>query len=78
MAKNTLQDLRDHLFATLEALTDGEKPMEIERAQAVCKVSTQIIETAKVEVKFMAVTGAQKDIRFFEDKKPGLPNGKVV
>ena len=34
MAKNTLQDLRDHLFATLEALSDTEKPMEIERAKA--------------------------------------------
>jgi len=69
MAKNSLEDLRDHLFETLERLTDSEKPMEVERAQAVCKVSQQLIESAKVEVKFLEVTGQQSSGRFFAKKQ---------
>ena len=33
--KNKIEDLRNHLFATLEALSDKENPMEIERALAI-------------------------------------------
>jgi hypothetical protein len=57
MAKNTLQDLRDHLFATLESLSDTEKPMEIDRAKAICSTAQTIIDSARVEVKYMEVTG---------------------
>lgn len=61
MPKNKLSDLRDHLFATLESLTDKEAPMDIARAQAVCSVAEQLIESAKVEVKYIEVMG-QEDI----------------
>lgn len=57
MPKNTMQDLRNHLFETLEALKDDEKPMDIDRAKAVCEVAEQLINSARVEVKFMEVTG---------------------
>lgn len=69
MAKNTLQDLRDHLFATLEALTDDEKPMDIERAKAVCSTAQSIIDTARVEVKYIEVTGQgeERAKKFFND-----------
>lgn len=55
--KNKITDLRDHLFETLEALRDDEKPMEIARAKAVAEVAKQIIESAKVEVAFARATG---------------------
>jgi len=57
--KNKIEDLRNHLFATLEALQDEEKPMDIERAKAIASVSHQLIESAKVEVKFLEVTGGR-------------------
>lgn len=57
--KNKIEDLRNHLFATLEALQDEDKPMDIERAKAVAQVSQQIIESAKVEVKFMETVGGK-------------------
>jgi hypothetical protein len=57
MPKNTLTDLRNHLFATLEALADREKPLEIERAKAICSTAQTIIESARIEVKYMEVTG---------------------
>lgn len=45
------------MFATLEALRDKESPMDIERAKAISTVAGTIIESAKVEHKFMELTG---------------------
>ena len=53
--KNKIEDLRDHLFATLEALQDEEKPMEIDRARAIADVAKVIVESAKTEVAFVKV-----------------------
>jgi hypothetical protein len=47
--KNRIEDLRDHLFETLESLKDKDKPMEIERAEAICSVAGKIIESARAE-----------------------------
>jgi len=56
--KNKIEDLRNHLFETLEALKDPDKPMDIDRAKAIAGVAKEIIESAKVEVDFLRVTGA--------------------
>lgn len=64
MAKNKIGDLRDHLFETLEALKDAEKPMEIERARAVADVAKVIVDSAKVEVDYLKVTGALEGTDF--------------
>ena len=58
MAKN-LEDLRAHLFATLEGLRDESKPLDIDRARAVADVAGVIIKTAQVEVAYMQVTGGE-------------------
>jgi hypothetical protein len=71
MPRNGIQDLRNHLFETLEALKDEEKPMDIERAGAICKVAEKLIDTARVEVKFLEVTGNRDEGKGFF--KPGLP-----
>jgi hypothetical protein len=55
--KNKIEDLRNHLFATLEALSDEEKPMDLERAKAIADVAQVIINSAKVEVEFLKSTG---------------------
>lgn len=55
--KNKIVDLRDHLFATLESLRDDDKPMELDRARAVAEVAKVIVESAKVEVQMLKVTG---------------------
>ena len=56
---NSIEDLREHLFATLAALRDETKPMEVERARAVADVAGKIIESAKVEVAFMKEVGGK-------------------
>lgn len=63
--KNSLEDLRDHLFETLEALRDKDEPMDVDRARAVSEVAGQIIESAKVEVKFLEVTGEAANSNLF-------------
>ena len=57
--KNKIEDLRNHLFATMEALQDDENPMEIGRAKAIAEVAGVLIESAKAEVKFLEAMGAQ-------------------
>lgn len=51
--KNKIDDLRNHLFAALEGLSDTEKPMEIDRARAIADVSSVIIDSAKVEIEYL-------------------------
>ncbi len=72
--KNTIEDLRNHLFATLEALRDDDKPMDLARAREVANVARVIVDSAKVEVEFLNVTGAVKSTKFLpidEDGPPG-------
>lgn len=65
MPKNKMGDLRNHLFATLEALTDKENPMDVERAKAVCDVAQTLINSAKVEIHYLEVTGQNESSEFF-------------
>jgi hypothetical protein len=55
--KNKIEDLRNHLFEALEQLKDPEKPMDIERAKAISDVAKRVIDSAKVEVDYLRVTG---------------------
>jgi hypothetical protein len=55
---DTITDLRGHLFDTLRSLRDPAKPMDLDRAKAVADVARTIIDTAKVEVSFLKVTGS--------------------
>lgn len=75
--KNKIEDLRNHLFATIEGLLDEEKPLELDRAKAISEVAQTVINSAKVEVEFLKVTGGNSDTGFLTNKKaiPG-PGGK--
>lgn len=71
--KNKIDDLRNHLFETLEALKDDEKPMEIARAKAIAEVAGVLVESAKVEVDFLRVTGGIKSTGFLPDDSQPAP-----
>lgn len=73
--KNGIEDLRNHLFATLEALQDTEKPMDLDRAKAVADVAQTIINSAKVEVDLLRVTGGSSDSSLFSPKSLPAPKG---
>jgi hypothetical protein len=53
---STIADLRKHLFAALEGLSDNANPMSIDRAKAVADVAQVLINSAKVEVEFIKAT----------------------
>lgn len=60
MAKNKIEDLRNHLFAQLERLGDDKDMQdenklatEINRAKAIADVSHAIINSAKLEIDFL-------------------------
>lgn len=70
--KNRIEDLRNHLFATIEALLDEDNPMDIARAKAVSNAAQALINSAKVEVDFLRVTGGIEGSGFipYEPRKP--------
>lgn len=63
--KNKIEDLRNHLFATLEALQDEDNPMDVDRARAVRDVAQVVVNTAKAEIAFLKETGAVGGTEFF-------------
>jgi hypothetical protein len=70
MAKNKLQDLRDHLFAAIEQLEDPDSQMSIEKAKAIAAISQTIINSAKLEIEakkvFDKLTGFYPDDSFID------------
>lgn len=56
MAKNKMEDLRTHLFDTIEQLKSGN--MKVDTAQAISDVGRTILESAKVEMAYMKMTDA--------------------
>jgi len=60
MAKNKIEDLRNHLFAQLERLGDDEEMIdtdkletELSRAKAIADVAQVIVNSAKLELDLM-------------------------
>lgn len=52
---NTITGLRDIMFKTLRGIQDGS--VDVDKAKAINDTAQTIINTAKVEVDFMKVTG---------------------
>lgn len=75
MSGNKIEDLRDHLFATIAALRDPENPMDIDRAEAIADVAREITATAKAEVDFIRATGQNTTTEFFPRPALPAPNG---
>lgn len=69
--KNKIEDLRNHLFETLESLKDPDKPMELDRARAIADVGRVLIESAKAEVSYLQVTNQTRGSGFIPDAEVG-------
>lgn len=54
---NTIEDLRNVLFDTLNALKNKEEPMDIDRAMAMKEVAQVIVNSAKIEIDHMRISG---------------------
>lgn len=53
--KNSIEDLRNHLFETIEAIKNDE--MDLDKARAITEVSQVLVNSAKVEVDFLKTVG---------------------
>ena len=62
--KNKIEDLRNHLFATLEALQDPDEPMDIDRAKSIADDAQVIVNSAKIEVDFIKAVGRDNGTGF--------------
>ena len=71
--KNKIDDLRNHLFAALEALRDDENPMDLDRARAIADVARVIVDSAKAEVQFLQVTERRDGTGFMALPEPEQP-----
>lgn len=74
--KNKLSELRDHLFAQLEAVreaTDENLAKEVSRAQSVSDISRVLIESAKVEIDYYRHIGGEPSAST-RTKPPLKPN----
>lgn len=56
---NNLTTLRDMLFETARALSDKAAPMDIDRARAINDTAQVIINSAKVEIDLLRLTGGK-------------------
>lgn len=77
--KNKLSDLRDHLFAQLEAVREADDDSlakEVQRAQSVSDISRVLIESAKVEIDYFRHIGGENLASTFIESKPALPPAK--
>ena len=72
MAKDKIQDLRHHLFETIEMLKDGD--IEIDKAKAISEVAQVIINSAKVEVQFLKEMGSNRHTGFIQLDNPDERN----
>lgn len=73
-----LDDLRVALFDTLQGIKDGS--IDLDKARAINEVGKTLIESAKVEVDYLRVTGGGEssfiDTAVGSDNLPdSLPNG---
>lgn len=70
----TVDDLREHLFATLQGLREGT--VSVETAKAISEVSQTIINSARVEVEAARLVDASEAPRFLAGgDRPALPPG---
>lgn len=73
---NDIHELRTHLFETLRALKDKDKPMELDRARTISQMAGTIIDSARVEVDFLKATNAKAGTGFIDPLRPPIPRGE--
>jgi len=74
--KPGIENLREHLFATLTGLRD--KTLDIATAKTISEVSQTIINSAKVEIEFQSQTKRLIKSGFFPSAEPLEPQKGAI
>ena len=64
--KNTMTDLRNHLFELMEKLKDDDEKVDLDRAKLVISAAQTLVDTAKVEVQFLEAIDSSEATEFFD------------
>jgi len=67
--KNKINDLRNHLFAVLEELTDSESTYDIAKAKVVADIAQVVVNSAKIENDYIRITGASHGTGFIDEQR---------
>lgn len=73
MARNKIEDLRNHLFASMERLNDDDLTaeqieLETRKAKSLAQLSSAIIESAKLEINYLQATDqSESKTQLFKD-----------
>ena len=54
---NDINQLREIMFETLRSLKDNQQPLDVERAKAISNAAQVIINSVKVEIDYLRVSG---------------------
>jgi len=60
MARNSIEDLNNHLFMTIELLIDGDAGMTTDKAKAIADCAQTLINGAKVQNEFLKLQGSDQ------------------
>ena len=66
---NDINQLREIMFETLRSLKDQAQPLDVERAKAISNAAQVIINSVKVEIDYMRVSGGT-GTHFIPDSRP--------
>lgn len=79
MSTPHINTLRAELLATLADLRNRHNPMEPDRAKAIAQVASVLVDTAKVEVEYIKITG-QDNSDFIDGMKTpaALPDASAA
>jgi TATA-box binding protein (TBP) (component of TFIID and TFIIIB) len=72
MSRN-INDLREALFDTINAVKTGS--MNIEQARAINDLSQSLVATAKVELDYLRITEEAQSAFINPEQPPALPSG---
>ena len=77
-SRMSMDDLRDHLDWLMKRLRDpDDKELDLDRAKLLIEAGQTVINSAKVEVDFMRVSGQMSDTGFIPvaEQPMALPGG---
>jgi len=84
MARNSMSDLQNHLFETIERLKANNDPsasenerIDLATAKAINQAAATIIESAKVEVEFLAIIAKAENPEAVITRSNGLMLGRA-
>ena len=68
---NDINQLREIMFETLRSLKDQAQPLDVERAKAISNAAQVIINSVKVEIDYLRVSGGT-GTHFIPDSRPEM------